>query len=267
MLENFAETATKYLELSNDLRIDILFTLQRKKTRISEIANMYKITIQESMRNFNRLNDAGLISKDEENYYDLTPLGHIACNHVPGFVFVTKNNDYFTYHNFGDLPSKFIQRFSSLLKCEKINGMAKILDKWMSIYNNASKEIFLISSDVINKNFPKLIIDKVADGIEFNYIIDKSVINTVQLDKPREKKIFKGFLLDGVLKRRIVEKIQFTLILSEKEGFVMFPTKDGKTDMREGFYGNDPEFLDWCKDYFQWCWNNSKKISNTIFQE
>jgi len=266
MSENFTVIATKYLELSNDVRIDILFTLQRKRAKISEIANMYKITIQESMRNFNRLNDAGLISKDEENYYYLTPLGHIACNHIPGFVFLTNNNDYFTYHNFGDLPSKFIQRFGALLKCNRINGMAKILDKWMSIYNNTSQEIFLISSDIINSNFPKLIIDKVTDGIEFNYIIDKSVINTDQLDKPQEKKIFKGFLLDGILKRRILDKIQITLILSEKEGFVMFPTNEGNTDMREGFYGNDPEFLEWCKDYYQWCSDNSKKITNKMFE-
>lgn len=264
MSDDFAIAATKYLELSNDVRIDILFSLQKKRTKVSEIATMYNISIQESMRNFNRLAGAGLISKDEQNYYSLTPLGHIACNHIPGFVFITKNKNYFTYHNFGNLPSKFIQRFGSLLKCEKINGMAKILDKWMSIYNNATKEIFLISSDIINSNFPKLIIDKVADGIEFNYILDKSVVDTDSTDEPQERKIFKGFLLDGVLKRRLLEKIQITLILSEKEGFVMFPTTDGNTDMREGFYGNDPEFLDWCKDYYKWCWENSKKITNRI---
>ena len=259
--------ATKYLELSNDVRIDILFTLLKKRAKISEIATMYKITIQESMRNFNRLSNAGLISKDEENYYFLTPLGHIACNHIPGFIFVTNNNNYFTYHNFCNLPNKFIQRFGALLKCQRINGMAKILDKWMSIYNNASQEIFLIAPDIINSNFPKLIIDKVADGIEFNYILDKSVIDTDQLNQPQEQKIFKGFLLDGVLKRRILEKIQITLILSEKEGFVMFPTNDGNTDMREGFCGNDPEFLEWCKDYYRWCWSNSKKIPNRFFTE
>ena len=259
MNENYVLAATKYRELSNDVRIDILFTLFKKKTKISEIANSYKISIQESMRNFNRLSDAGLISKNSENYFNLTPIGQIACNHIPAFVFMSNSSDYFRLHDFGDLPNQFIQRLGSFLNCKRITGLTKILDKWMSMYNNATKNIYLISSDIFESSFPSLVIDKLNGGIEFNYIVDKSVIID-EKQNLKAKKIFRRFLLDGVVKRRIIEHIQITLILNDQEGFVMFPTIDGNTDMREGFYGTEPEFLEWCHDYYDNCWKKSNGI-------
>lgn len=256
MNENYTLAATKYRELSNDVRIDILFTLLKKKAKISEIANLYKISVQESMRNFNRLLDAGLISKDEENYFYLTPIGQIACNHIPAFVFMSNSNDYFRLHNFGDLPGKFIQRLGSFINCERIIGLTKIIDKWMSIYNNTTKNIYLISSDIFDTNFPSLVIDKVNGGVKFNYIVDKSVIDD-EKQNSEHKKFYRRFLLDGVIQRKVVKNIQITLILNDHEGFVMFPTIDGNTDMREGFYGTDPEFLDWCRDYYDSCWKKA----------
>lgn len=264
MNENYALAATKYRELSNDVRIDILFTLLKKKAKISEIAKSYKISIQESMRNFNRLSDAGLISKDNENYFNLTPIGQIACNHIPAFIFMSNSNDYFRLHNFGDLPNQFIQRLGSFLNCKRITGLTKILDKWMSIYNNATKNIYLISSDIFESSFPRLVIDKLNSGIEFNYIVDKSVIADEKQNMKDKKKI-RRFLLDGVVKRKITEHIQITLILNDQEGFVMFPTVDGKTDMREGFYGIEPGFLEWCRDYYDSCWKKSDDAKKPEF--
>jgi len=56
--------------------------------------------------------------------------------------------------------------------------------------------------------------------------------------------------------------VSIVVLLNEKESCLIFPNQSGEPDMREMFYSIDPEFHEWCLDYFEYCWKNS-----TSFQE
>ena len=47
--------------------------------------------------------------------------------------------------------------------------------------------------------------------------------------------------------------VQTVVVLNEKEACVSFPDLKGKSDITQMFYGTDPEFREWCLDFFRYC--------------
>ena len=141
------------------------------------------------------MTEAGLVNKNSEGEYKLTRVGELACYNIPLFIFISNNQKYFRFHNFGYVPIKFVQRMGSFVDTELLHGAPIVLDRWKSIYHNTSK------------------------------------------------------------------KIRTILVANENEAMVMFPSIDGQFDMRDAFYGTDPDFIEWCEDYFEDCWNNADSFT------
>jgi len=45
--------------------------------------------------------------------------------------------------------------------------------------------------------------------------------------------------------------------LKEKRGILFFPDSKGEPDMYYAFISDDPEFHEWCFDYFDYTWNKA----------
>jgi len=58
----------------------------------------------------------------------------------------------------------------------------------------------------------------------------------------------------------MVKKIQTMMVMNEKRGILFFPDSKGEPDMYYAFIGEDPEFLEWCIDYFDNIFNQFKMI-------
>jgi len=72
-----------------------------------------------------------------------------------------------------------------------------------------------------------------------------------------EKFGFQEFIKQGILERKMRKYVKIAVLLNEKEAGVMFPTKDGESDIGDMLYSNKPEFHEWCLDYFKHCWESS----------
>ena len=257
----YVNAAKDFLELASEQRLNIIFTLREKKSKVSTMAKELGATVQEVHRNFERLDDAGLITKDKEGYYELTTYGNTICTQIPDLVFVSKYRNYFEDHDFGDIPMKFIQRIGALARGQQVKGFVKVLEQWKSICNEANEYIYYVLSEV-PLDFIESLVNRVKKGVKCNYIFSEDTIVPKGRKELLEKLGFKKLIEKGLVERKMRKDVKVVVVLNEKEACVMFPTIDGEADMGEMFYSGDPPFREWCLDYFRYCWYGSD-----VFQE
>lgn len=258
----YETAANNFLELSSTQRLQILFKLNEKKSKPADLVKEFDSTKQEVYRNFSRLEDGHLIIKDRDGNYELTEFGTTMCNQVPAMLFLSKNMKYFNLHNFGDMPKKFYMRIGQLSSGEYIKGLGTILEKWKDVYNNAEEYICLLTSEII-LDLGKPLVEKLKKGVKLQYILSE----TCTVPKGREenmKKIdFKKYIQDGIAERKMLKSVPTAIVLNEKEGFIAFPDIEGDPDLSEIFYGNDPDFHEWCFDYFNYYWNKAGSFNES----
>ncbi len=256
MDDTYENAASDFLELSSEQRLNIIFKLLEKKSKVSNMAKELHATAQEVHRNFERLSTAGLIVKDKDGLFDLTTYGRTMCTQVPSLLFLSQNRKYFENHYFGDVPMKFIQRIGALASGQQIKGFVKVLEQWKSIYKNADKFIYQIFTEV-PLDLIEPVLAKVKKGVTFNYIFSDPVIVPKGRKELLSKFGMKDLIEKGLVERKMRKGANVVIVLNEKEACVAFPTFDGIADMREMFYSKDAMFHEWCLDYFRYCWYNS----------
>ena len=261
MDEFYSNTATNFLELASEQRLVLLHQLMTEKLKLSQLTKKFNSTKSEIHRNLGRLIDADMVEKDKSGLYELTSFGYLACSLIPSFNFVSQNKKYFKNHSFGNLELKFIQRIGDLSSGKLITGFSRVLEKWSLIFNNSEN---YISSILVEEPMDLIepLVEKAKKGIKVNSIFS----NTAIIPEGRKKLIHKHEIQDLIrnksIERRIKNGIQVVVVLNEKEACVMFPTNENEPDISKMFYGNDPNFHEWCFDFFEYCWKNSE-----LFQE
>jgi predicted transcriptional regulator len=82
------------------------------------------------------------------------------------------------------------------------------------------------------------------------------------------KKLGHSELLNkGSIERRMVDSVQVSVILNEKQAAILFPNQKGETDMNMIFYSSDHVFLEWCLDYFRYRWYGSDLFDESNLKE
>jgi len=258
---DYEKTADDFLELASHKRLEILFKLLEKESKISEMVEKLGVTKQEVSRNFDRLVKASLISKDHDGYYNLTTYGKTVLMQVPTQNFLTNNKEYFREHDFGDIPQKFIQRIGQLANCQHVESFTRVFECWNEIFSNANEYIYgIVYEEPLEIIEP--IVRRARDGVKIKSIFSEAAIIPKKRKDFLEKLGFKTLIEEKVVERKMQKKVKTIVLLNEKEGCVMFPTIKGKPDISRMFYSNDSQFQEWCLDYFRYCWYDS-----SIFQE
>ena len=266
MNEIIDETADYILDLASSQRLSILFKLLEKNFTPTELAKKLDSTKQEVHRNFTRLTESGLIEKNNDGRYSLTTFGEVVCAQVPTLVFLSQNRKYFEEHSFGEIPHKFKMRCGQLAGGNHIKGVAKVLEQWKSIYKNADEYIYEIFAEV-PLDLIEPLVKNVKKGVKFNYIFSESVVVPEGRKSLLKKLGFDKLVAKGLVERKMAENVQTVLVLSEKEACVLFPDKNGESDIREMFYSDDPMFHEWCLDYFRYCWYGSDVFKESKLKE
>jgi len=267
-VSNKTEEITKKIaqdifEIASEQRLSIILKLNEKRSRLVSMAKELDATAPEVKRNFDRLLKAKLIEKDTDGSFHLTLYGKTLCTQIPVFRFMLHNKKYFSDHDFGDIPNKFVQRIGSLSECNMISGGVKVLEKWKEIYKNAGEYIFNILVEVpYNPDVIELLLEKLKNGVKIQSIFSESAIIPNERKETEKKGLFKKFIANETLKRKMRKDVKVAIILNENEAGIMFPRNNGEEDMTKMLYSSDPSFHEWCLDYFKYCWEHS-----TSFQE
>ncbi len=263
----YANTEKTFFELASEQRLAIIFRLNDKSAKISQLAKDLGITMQETHRNVNRLQDAGLIEKDPEGIFSLTTFGNTIIKQIPTFNYLSKHKEYFSEHILGELPIKFIMRLGALDRCEFVKGVVAILERWKDIYRQSDLYIYEIVPQVPMDLIEPAVTRVKEKGVKYSYVLPKDVI----IPKGRKdllKKLGHNELLNkGAIERRMVENVQVAVILNEKQASVLFPNQKGETDMNMMFVSSDTVFHEWCLDYFRYRWYGSDIFDESKLKE
>jgi len=267
MTKIYEKVSENFLELASLQRLNILFKLlERNRKRIEPLANELDATKQEVHRNLVRLEQSGLITKDREGKYSLTTFGRTMCAEIPSILFLSQHRDYFSDHDFGDIPVKFVMRAGQLATGSHIKGITKTLEKWKSVYKNANKYIYEILSEIPADLFDP-IVKKIKNGVKYEYIVSESAIVPEGRINMLEKSGFYQLMKKGLIQRKMKKSVQVVTILNEKEACVFFPVSYGEADITEMFYSDNDMFHEWCLDYFRYCWYGSDSFQESKLKD
>ena len=268
----FEDSEKTFIELSNSQRLQIINALTHSSMNLTLIAKHLGITMQEAHRNFNRLMDAGIVSKDSSGSYSLTTFGNTIVTQIPSINFLSKNKNYFSDHYFADLPMKFVQRIGSLDNSKFIQGLVAVIEE--------IKEMYRFSEEYIYGMIPQVPLDLMEVAaktvkerkIKFNYILPKNAVIPKKGKDFLNEINYQELLKNGLVERKMIEDVRVSVVLNEKKALVMFPSIKGETDMNGAFSNsihkeNNKLFHEWCLDYFRYCWISSKHFDNTKLRE
>lgn len=264
-MESFAGEANKFLELASEQRLDILLRLSEKRFKVSVMARELDATIQQVDKNFDRLTKANMITKEGDGFYRLTTFGETICTQVPSLVFLSRHMKYFSEHNFGTVPKKFVMRIGALIGGQHIKGFTVVLDKWKEIFKNANEYIYgIISEESLDHIEP--IVNQIKRGVKVNSIFAEGAIVPKGRKDLLEKLGFSKLVQKGLVERRMKKDVKALVVLNEKVACVMFPKIDGEYDMSGSFCSSEPLFHEWCLDYFRYCWYGSDAFQESKLQ-
>ena len=241
MEDIFEHASENFLELSSHQRLEILFHLLEKKSKVSNMAKKLQATNQEVHRNFMRLEDGGFIVKTKDGTYGLTTYGKTMCTQVPTLVFLSKNQNYFDSHDFGGVPQKFILRVGQLSKGKYDKGVTKVLEKWRDIFDNSKKYVYgILVEEPLELIEP--VIKKAKSGIKVQSIFSESALVPKARKKMLEKMDFQKLIDSKQVQRKMKKTVKTVVVLNEKDACVSFPKIDGDSNITEMFHSDDPMF-------------------------
>lgn len=245
-----------FTELAGNMRRTILFMLNEKSLKLSQLAKELDTTIQHVHSNINRLMSVGLVGKNSNGSLSLTPYGKTIIKQVPTFQFLIQHNNYFQEHAFGNLPLKFERRIGDLSNCSVVSGVVAVLQRWKLMYQGANEYINTVTSQVLVDLIEPLA-RKVRAGTKLSYIMPEDVIIPKGTAEATEKVSWKSLLAEGKAERRMVKKVLVATIVTDRSAGVLFPNLKNEVDMNAMFYSEEPVFHEWCQDYFRYMWDSA----------
>jgi predicted transcriptional regulator len=228
-------------ELSSEERMAILKRLSEEPLKLSHVASRLDLTVTEASRHLQRLVDNGLIRKDSDGLYTVTPYSALVLSLVPGLDFVSQNRTYFAEHSMSAIPPKFRNRIGELFTSEHLTDTIMTVTHYWEILNEAEEFTFSIKTNPL----PALNDETIQIKTDSRSILQEG------LSTPE------AWQLLGGVTRRFLPKVEVFLLVTEKEALFSLPYLNGNIDYC-AFMSGDHDFRSWCKDLFLHFWEEAK---------
>lgn len=242
-------------EVSNESRYEILVLLREKAMRITDISGELDLTSPETRRHVSRLGEVDLIQRDVEGFYHLTPYGEMALLLFQEFIFLSDNREYFKTHSTSKVPTGFVKKIGEL-SSSVILGNAMDFLRYMENLFKESKEYVWMLVDQFPLNSLSTIVETIDRGVELRVIEPTERVLNPDLDAmtSEETQALNRTRQTPLVDLRAVDEVNIYLFLSDTRCLVAFPTSDGQFDYK-GFTATDESSLQWCRELFQFYWD------------
>jgi predicted transcriptional regulator len=263
----FENTARTFFELGSAQRIAILYRIEEQKCNLARLSKDLGCTMPEVRRNIIRLTNSGIVDRESNGTFFLTTFGKTVLQQIPTLDFLSRNKDYFSDHTFSALPLKFIRRIGSLSNSKLISGLVSVDERLNDIYNRSQEYVYAMIPEV-----PIDLIESIVSRLkktESKYFRFSYILSTHAMVPKRRKQLLEGLGFDDLLKkgtveRKMVNSLLIGVVLNDEQACVMFPRiqRNNKVeiDMNSMFYGDDPDFHEWCLDYYRYIWHNARSF-------
>jgi predicted transcriptional regulator len=232
-------------------------SLYIKPSKISSLARELDITAQEAFRNINRLTEANLIKRGDDELgstgvFYLTELGRLIMKQFPYFLVIRKYQLIFEDHTLKNVPDKFVHRLGALQNCNVIKNVTAVFEKLKKLELNTKKCLRIMVSEAWPEE-GRILVDRAINGVDVlgmfgrNTVFPQEVIDSVIPHIDRLEK-------SGKIKRKMLDTVELAIYISDSESAVMLPNIKGEVDMSMLLVGNDSIFNEWCLDIFNHFW-------------
>ncbi len=233
-------------ELASSRRASILFEVERQSLKMQQIAKSLDMNVTEVFRHLQRLSDARLVEKQVNGKYAITSLGNLTIGLLSDLNFILKYGDYFLDHIISCLPYEFVNRLGELSDGEFSDNTLSTLNRVRNIVYEAEEYIFALAEQSESSHV-QVTNDKVSKGLEFKFIMQQSLSETIKVTPE----------VEHLKQRRILQRICVTLLITEKESVVHFRRQNGEMHYT-GFFGKDERFRKWTRDLFKYYWEQAE---------
>ena len=249
-----------YFELSNEERLNILYSLREENLNITSLAQIIDVTTQECSRHTSRLADVNLVQKNPDGTYSLTPYGRLTLRLIPGQLFASTHHRYFNTHSLDHLPSGFVSRIHELSDSRYTEDVWVTFSLLENLFKEAKEYVWMIHDQYLLNILP-LGVEALRRGVRFMSIDPMSKEEHRRLDEERPGYITaedEEYLVqswrEGRVEPRFLEIIPAFLYVTEREALMAFPLIDGSFDY-VGFATRSPDGLSLCRDIFEHYWS------------
>ena len=245
-------------EVSNENRYEMLIKLQRKAMRTTDITNEMDINRPEARRHLSRLRDLGLIHRDYEGYYHLTPYGETSLLLFQEFDFLSKHSEYFKTHTLSELPTSFVKQIGELQGSMKLETPLDFIRYTENLIKESKEHVWLIV-DQFPVHLLSTIVEALENGIEFKVIEVRERTLNPNLDAltSTETKALSQTMSTSLFQQRMLEKVNVFMLISDTRCILTFPTIERKFDYI-GFTATDDSALKLCTELFQGYWEKAE---------
>jgi predicted transcriptional regulator len=266
-LSPFESTARTFFELGSAQRIAILYRIAEVRCNLARLSKDLGSTMPEIRRNIIRLTNSGMIDRESNGTFILTTFGKTILEQIPTLDFLSRNKDYFSDHTFSALPLKFVRRIGSMSNSRLITGLVSVDEKLNEIYNTSQEYVYAMIPEVPIDLIESIVarLKKIASkNFRFSYILPTHATVPKRRKYLLEELGFDELLKKGTVERKMVDNLLIGVVLNEEQACVMFPRiqRNNKIeiDMNSIFYGQDPDFHEWCLDYYRYMWHNARSF-------
>lgn len=254
------------LELASPIRYSILTKLDQKDWKQSKLAEEIDMTLPESHRQFERLSNTGLVNKNSDGFYYITPFGKIILQQMQSISFLGKFKGYFSIHSVDGLPEKFVKRISDLSECEIVEGAFVISEKMKEIASE-TKYLKVVSAHVPPDAFRHGLSSAEKIKKQVSIIYAKNTLIPKGFKKEFTDTRVQTLIAAGTYERKMIDVVKIYVVLNEKTAMVLFPDLKGNVDLSSGFVSEDAKFHEWCYDYHQYLWERAGTFNSSYLRE
>jgi predicted transcriptional regulator len=261
----FENTARTFFELGSAQRLAILYKIAEVKCNLARLSKDLGCTMPEVRRNIIRLTNTGMVDRESNGRFFLTTFGKTILEQIPTLDFLSRNKDYFSDHTFSALPLKFIRRIGSLTNSKLVSGLVTVDERLNDIYNRSQEYVYAMIPEVPIDLIESIVarLKKIENkNFRFSYILPAHATVPKRRKQLLETLGFEELLKKGTVERKMVNSLLVGIVLNDEQGCVMFPRihRNNKIeiDMNSMFYGEDPDFHEWCLDYYRYIWHNAR---------
>ena len=264
----FEDTARTFFELGSAQRIAIMLKIAESKCNLAKLSKDLDSTMPEVRRNIIRLINSRFIERESDGTFAVTTFGKTILEHIPTLDFLSRNKDYFSDHILSPLPLKFRRRIGSLSNSTLISGFVSVDECLKDIYDKSQAYVYAmipeVPLDLIESIVARL---KKAENkdFRFGYILPTHAVVPKRRRDLLEALGFNELLKKGTVERRMVNTpLLVGVVLNDKQACVIFPRiqRNNKIelDLTSMFYSDEPDFHEWCLDYYRYIWHNARSF-------
>jgi predicted transcriptional regulator len=262
----FGKIEETLFELANADRLLILSQLEKEHNTLSGLSRQLGIVVQEVHRNINRLVEAGLVKKESGNRYSLTTLGYTTLMQLSSLKFVADNSKYFSEHSLGELPAKFIQRIGALAISSFLDNPVAVFEYQKELIDSTQEYLYVALPQV-----PSYLIEYIQRllrrHVKLRYVLPLNAVMPRKRHTAAVHAEFYQLLQQGTVQRRMVKTMTAGVIMNERQAILMLSTAKGEVDTGGCFCSDSEQFHEWCSDYFDYMWQQSRPYDSKMLTE